>query len=1222
MRLSKFFSSMIAVLCVSLALAASASARITHPLIGWFGQFSNVQSIAVDESSGDVYVYDTAAGGTIYKFDSSGQPANFSALGTNVIEGVGVGLFDEEQLAVDNSTKATHGDIYVASPNRLGIYGPDGKSLGELTSAVESEVPAAAGTWGYLCGVAVDSSGNVYVSAFYARDVNKYTPTGNPVVNTDYVSTLNQNTTGMCNIAVDGEGSLYTAGWPRGGLFKYGAAQFGTSEAIGGQVSETGSTIAVNPSDNELYVYQNDGHGHGDVAQFESDGTQVDSLGPYGETVGVAVNGAAHKIYVSDGQVVQVYDGARTLLPEAATGDTSDNETGHSVTLHGTLNPEGTATTWQFLYGTSKLYGSTVPASSQDAGEGTSEVAVNAELTGLQPGTTYYYRLKTTNADGSQYGGERTFTTPSVPAAEHESVTGVEQEAVTLLGHVNPHGIATNYRFEYGPTEAYGSRAPTPDALAGYASGDVIVRQDVTGLLPNSTYHYRLVATSAAGTVATPDHVFHTLAAPLPTSHGCPNEALREEQGSTFLPECRAYEMVSPQDKNGEDVIPDSARTRAAAEETPGLPMAVTFGSLSAFGDVQGTSVATEYMSVRSTASNPGTNGWSTHGIFPRQEPTTAISLLYTNRSMWEGQLSPNLTEGVFRGISPVNNEDPNVANVRNLYYRDDLRTAGAGSYKLITPCLTCTSPLPDDTLQSWTTIPELVGSSSDFSHILYESQYRLAEGATPGQPNLFDWYNGTLHLAGILPDGTPAECSVGGHGMGTISNPLISPRSISEDGSRIFFTANQDGGECGSSWSGSPGNIYMREDDGTPQAKTVQLNQSEKVPAEAPQPAFFWTATPDGSHIFFTSREELTAGANEKSNLYMYDATKPASDPHNLTLIGTDGNSVYGVSDDGSTVYFEADNRAFVWHDGVVAPITKGPVSSGDYAAQQNAPLTSVYMERRYEARVTSDGRYLLFRSAFDPTTGEPIGSTCENGSAAFLNPGNFPCAQLFLYSLDTGKSTCVSCTTDGAEPTSEAVDTAWYSGGGAYTARYLNRPLSIDGTRVFFSTRAALVPADINGKVDAYEYNLTTNTVSLLSTGQGTTDSYFMDASASGNDVFIATDQRLVGWDKDDNYDLYDVRVDGGFPEPAAVRPACASEDCRRQSTPALAAPTVASLTFSGSGNVGPTPKPKPKPKSKSKSKPKQVKCRRGRVRNKVKGHVRCVVVGHGKHGARRGK
>jgi hypothetical protein len=130
-----------------------------------------------------------------------------------------------------------------------------------------------------------------------------------------------------------------------------------------------------------------------------------------------------------------------------------------------------------------------------------------------------------------------------------------------------------------------------------------------------------------------------------------------------------------------------------------------------------------------------------------------------------------------------------------------------------------------------------------------------------------------------------------------------------------------------------------------------------------------------------------------------------------------------------------------------------------------------------------------------------------------------------------------------------------------------------------VFFSTDEALVPEDVNGKYDAYEYDVASRTVHLLSTGTGTSDSFFMDADASGDNAYILTRQRLVGWDTDGAVDIYDVRVGGGFPEPPPVTVGeCGAGTCQGAGSAAPVFDAPASLTVAGAGNAPPTSAGKP--------------------------------------------
>jgi hypothetical protein len=666
---------------------------------------------------------------------------------------------------------------------------------------------------------------------------------------------------------------------------------------------------------------------------------------------------------------------------------------------------------------------------------------------------------------------------------------------------------------------------------------------------------------------------------------------------ATTLPDGRAYELVSPPTKGGGDVTVFSARTRAAADGG-----AATFVSLRGFGDVRDIGVATEYESVRSTESNPGSNGWVTHAITPAQRSLTFAATSTALDPLYE-EFSPELSTAIFRSWSPLT-DAPMVAGVPNLYVQRGLGS-GSETSELATDCPACSSPLPAPTFSQFSSPPALpfdAGASQDFTHVLFESAQELTADASGTDPKLYESDHGIVRLAGILPDGSAASSSVAGWGA---SNFYYTPHVISNTGSRVFFIAPP--GAC--AFNHPCGPLYMRSN----HAVTVQLNASERTDCADQNPcsgtlepdpngaqaATYWDASVDGSRVFFESQEALTDDAPLSPSLpklYMYDASKGDGDPHNLTFLSADNepadgiNSLFGVigaSDDGHYVYFVAGGQlvaggalpngpaVFVWHDGTVRYVGAFP-NSGDLFEATNSVWTLV----QKTARVTPDGRHLLYSStASNGPTGADQGTCGGNASG----PG---CRELYLYSYDSGQLQCVSCKGGGTTPTANAFESVHVDQGAAGHTGHLGREVSDDGRRVFFSTAEALAPGDTNGKSDAYEWeangagdcNQPSGCLALISSGKDSADSYFMDASTSGDDVFFTTRARLVGWDVDNSTDLYDARVHGGFPNPPAAHD-CNGEGCRAPASGSPGALTPSSVGLTGAGNFPPAAPVKPR-------------------------------------------
>jgi hypothetical protein len=201
--------------------------------------------------------------------------------------------------------------------------------------------------------------------------------------------------------------------------------------------------------------------------------------------------------------------GARAAAPTAVTGSvTAIGAT--TATVNGTVNPGGIATTWYVEYGTSTTYGS--KTASTGAGSGTADKAVSVSLSSLAQGTTYHYRVVATSSAGTSLGGDGIFTTLAAPGAVTGTASSVNASSAKLNGSVDPNGQATTWFFEYGTSTSYGTKTSSKSAGSGTSSTNVSA--SISGLAAGQVYHFRVVATSAAGTTNGADVTFTTSSAP------------------------------------------------------------------------------------------------------------------------------------------------------------------------------------------------------------------------------------------------------------------------------------------------------------------------------------------------------------------------------------------------------------------------------------------------------------------------------------------------------------------------------------------------------------------------------------------------------------------------------------------------------------------------------------------------------------------------------------
>ena len=201
-----------------------------------------------------------------------------------------------------------------------------------------------------------------------------------------------------------------------------------------------------------------------------------------------------------------------TVATEAASSVTQT-----AASLNATVNPKGgTVSECHFEYGTTEVYGFSVPCASLP-GSGSSPVAVSASLgiPSLSENTTYHFRISATNEGGTSKGSDQTFKTlPNLPTVVTKAASAVTQTAASLNATVNPNGgTVSECHFEYGTTTSYGSSASC-SSLPGSSESPVAVSASAGSLAANTTYHFRISATNAGGTSKGSDQTFKTLPNP------------------------------------------------------------------------------------------------------------------------------------------------------------------------------------------------------------------------------------------------------------------------------------------------------------------------------------------------------------------------------------------------------------------------------------------------------------------------------------------------------------------------------------------------------------------------------------------------------------------------------------------------------------------------------------------------------------------------------------
>ncbi len=277
-----------------------------HPVVdASFGNgFETPEGVAVDQSSGDVYVPELESG-TVYRLLPNGEPHNFTAgpdAGTNELTGFSWAIEGTAQVAIDNSGGATDGDIYVVSAaccfeSRVDVFAPSGAHLGTLTGSGDAD-----GEFGLACGVAVDqSNGSLYIGDYFGH-VWRYTPGADPVTEADYSGAVATGSfSGTCDVAANA-GRVYV-GHIEGerALGAYSASEFttGTPPEPTPELFTTEVTaVSTDPATGDVYADT------GTIVKvFDSTGVPVATLGgALSSSTGVAVRASNHHVFATSGK--------------------------------------------------------------------------------------------------------------------------------------------------------------------------------------------------------------------------------------------------------------------------------------------------------------------------------------------------------------------------------------------------------------------------------------------------------------------------------------------------------------------------------------------------------------------------------------------------------------------------------------------------------------------------------------------------------------------------------------------------------------------------------------------------------------------------------------------------------------------------------------------------------------------------------------------------------
>ncbi len=987
-------------------------------------------------------------------------------------------------------------------------------------------------------------------------------------------------------------------------------------------------------------------------------------------------------VYVADqeARVVDVW-GAGAYFPSVVLGEAA-GRTGGGAVLEGSVNPAQSENTEKaavslcvFEFVSEAEYevavakkedagfakAQTVACEAPDAKEIPTEPeavhAVHARVTGLEGGVPYRYRLlaetELAKKGGLAASPAAAFTPPAPPKVVSSVAEDVSSVFADLHAQIDPAGAATGYHFEYDTRpyageETHGVSVPVADASvgAGGVTGSSVegVVQHIGGLTADSTYYFRVVASSECEAVEHPGRVCVT---------DGPDERFTTQGAVHGLPDSRGYELVTPADKQG-------GSDMFAEPEVNG-----TFENAHDVGTAAGDGEAF----VLETDSEFGEFPFAFAGgyVFKREATRWGFMPLASSALEVQTTVDSVIFDPVDASRVAVNDAVGASASPEGTRLTSLLGPPGApavchGPVTLAEAAAGgCYLSLHEDPAVNELE-PEastrFVGASKDLSHVILETG---SGTACPGSEDaaakvthgdvLCEWAGGyqetggetrpVMGLVNVNDEGAPV--SVCGATLGSLYDHSSGGayRAVSADGARVFFTApglppeaKLEGKEgCWNrseeqNQAKSPKNapqLYMRimktEPGGEAVYQTLKVSAPEAgvtVPASEEYPALYAGASEDGSRVFFITRTELTGEAVamklHHEQLYECEITETSGEPGCvLTRVSAGDTGFHAPDPEVSKIYAVAGQGSAVYFNSSEALAPEATNTGGVYRYDTETHTTSY---------IAVSGQWEPTKADSGACAGDPEIALCSlanwyatpNGQYLLFNTS----AGLTRYNADAGEEhqpalICVSCSPEG-QPAS-AVEFARSAPFGP--AKPPVRGMSDDGSYVFFDTPTPLVPQATNNTLDTYEWHENQGTheqtLSLIGSGSDPAPTYFLGYSpytlpngtkVEGGSVFIGTHAKLIPQDTNTVGNIYDARV--CEPESPCIQPPpppttqCEGTACQHPpTTPVFQTP--ASLTATRSRNVVSRPAA-PSPETRAEKLAKALKgCRRDRSRRK---------------------